>query len=266
MGAARRHRQRDRAGRVPDRPERGAARRAARTGVPDADADEALRASSKSWSAPRSTSPPTRRRSSPVSCWPSTAGSSRAGSTSESRARHQRARQRGDRARGARAGRSLELRPACDGVARTDPARPQGRAVRDRRRRGGGQVRQPDRHRRRRDIAAGAHVHTHNVASSRGRGDLRVGRQSELRGWQSRRDVNADPTIRRAPMPRIAAARFPRLPPSGRPRRHAQPRARRADGDLLVGRRRARRRGRGAGRRGAAAPRRAAASSGPTCG
>ena len=66
-------------GRVPHRPQRGAARLAARPGVPDADADEALRPASTSWSARRCSSRRMPRRSSPATCSRSTAASSRAG-------------------------------------------------------------------------------------------------------------------------------------------------------------------------------------------
>ena len=104
------------------------------------------------------------------------------------------------------------------------------------------------------DIAPGAHVHTHNVASSRGRGDLEPSRRPS-RGWPSRPttvDRQRSPVACRQRV--TAIARVPRVSPPGRPRRRTQPRAGRADGDLLVGRRRAHR-GRGrADWRGAAAP------------
>ena len=104
---------------------------------------------------------------------------------------------------------------------------------------------------------AGAHVHTHNVASSRGRGDLDAAdaRSTAAAGGAGRRR----PACERWPVAPGKSMKAPRpgfhgfRRPDGRVG-HAQPRPRRADGHLLVGRRRARSRRRGAGRRRAAAP------------
>ncbi len=83
------------------------------------------------------------------------------------------------------------------------------------------------------DIAAGAHVHVHNVASARGRGD------------QARGSGFGDRYERGPGFEGFRAARWTR--------RRAQSRPRRADRDLLRRRHRAHR-GAGAGRGGAAAP------------
>ena len=102
------------------------------------------------------------------------------------------ARQRRDRARAARRGPALEPSAAASiDRARGDRRGPQGRAAR---RSPPGeavdQVRQPDRRWRRADIAPGAHVHTHNVASS-------------ARPRRSRRAVTAaEPRLAEPPTPR----------------------------------------------------------------
>ena len=104
---------------------------------------------------------------------PSTAGSWRAESTSEAGARHQRSRQRRHGARDARARTLVSIGEMPAGCSRADSARPQValRAI------AAGQpvikYGSPIGHATA-DIQAGAHVHTHNVASSRGRGDLDV--------------------------------------------------------------------------------------------
>ena len=145
VGAARRHRQRHRARRLQDGPERRAARRrhAARS------SSRARRCTasdgSTSSSARRCFSRRMPRRSSPATCWPSTAASSRAGSTSESGAGDQRARQRRDGARGAGdrpIGRGQRRQRDGD---RDDCRRTQDRAAADPDGRGRDQVRQPDR-------------------------------------------------------------------------------------------------------------------------
>ena len=193
---------------------------------------------------------------------PSTEGSWPAGSTSEAGAGDQRSRQRGHRARDARgrAGRSL----SAASPSRCANAIPHGHKLAlapIAAGRAGPQVRQPDRHSRpptfrpartststTSPAAAGAAISTAHCRS---------------RGWPSR-PTPANPTRRSRrvhagdprPAPGHDDARVPRLSPCGRPRRHAQPRAGRPDGDLRVGRRGTDRRGGGADRDRAAAPRR----------
>ena len=110
-------------------------------------------------------------------------------------------------------------------------------------------------------IPPGAHVHTHNVASARGRGDLAPHRACGSE--RCRRDSPSRPTIG-GTRERRRRVRVPGLPPAGRARRRAQPSAGRADGDLLVGRGRARRRGGRADRHARCRTPPGAASSGPT--
>ena len=85
-------------------------------------------------------------------------------------------------------GQRLDLGESTLIVAEPIRARTQGRAHGDRGRRSRSSSTAVPIGTASRDIAPGAHVHTHNVASSRGRGDLdRADRRSAERGSPSRR-------------------------------------------------------------------------------
>ena len=91
-------------------------------------------------------------------------------------------------------GRGARGRAATVTVREAIPSRPQGRARAIAAGERGHQVRQPDRHWPAPTSRAGAHVHTHNVSSSRGRGDLerRRPRRAEPRAL-GRRSRLAEP-------------------------------------------------------------------------
>ena len=138
-----------------------------------------------------------------------------------------------------------------------------------RQRRADRQVRQHHRHAPRATSQPGSHVHTHNVASGRGRAPQNnTERHGSLIATQRRPTAaSAEPPDRspvtgRRPMSALTFW----LSPAGRPRRRAQSRARGADGHLRVGRRGADRRVRSRQSARRCRISRAAASSGRTGG
>ena len=80
------------------------------------------------------------------------------------------------------------------------------------------------------DIPAGAHVHTHNVASRRGRGDLQREQGAEAPRIAEPPDRSPVTGQRRMTL----APALPWLPQARRARRNTKPRPRRADGHLRV--------------------------------